>query len=276
MTYNTPLKASQSHIVHGFQAFYYELLKQKEMCLSTFFIDSEKSIDPDVEKQEEQKNEKLNKIDLMIVNVQQKLISVIIDICTNIENKTKINKKQIDDVKYLMSVLADEIFITIKWEGAKLWRFSLIEKQLFQTEIAGERFFTMLDDLISDPTNFNEELGFIFLMALSLGFQGKYMGSDNADKYIMGYKNKLYSMLHTKPARLFYPGRSALIEECYAYTNTEESDLFLPDLKFWVTVITGVIVAYIVISYAVWYGITDEINSILNSIADEIRKGPIV
>ncbi len=270
------LKASRSNIVHGFQAFYYELLKQKEVCLSTFFAEENKSSDPDIGEHDTEEDNKLSKLDTVIVNVQQKLITTINEICENIDRKSKIDAKQLDNVKYMMAILADEIFITIKWDGAKLWRFSLLEKQLFNTEIAGERFYTMLDSFISDATIFNEEIGFVYLMLLSLGFQGKYMGSKNADKYISGYKNKLYSMLHTKPSRLFYPGRIALIEECYAYTNTEMSDMLLPDLRFWMIVITSVIVAYIVVSYSVWYGITDEINSILNSIADEIRRGPIV
>ena len=88
----TPLKASHSHIVHGFQAFYYELLKQKEICLSTFFAEETKSVDPNVEISETDQNDKVNKLDAIIVNVQQKLVITINDVCETINKKSKINK----------------------------------------------------------------------------------------------------------------------------------------------------------------------------------------
>jgi uncharacterized membrane protein YdbT with pleckstrin-like domain len=50
----------------------------------------------------------------------------------------------------------------------------------------------------------------------------------------------------------------------------------LPDTRFWGMVIMGVVIAYLVTSYLVWFGITDDISDVLNHISDQIRRGPLV
>lgn len=271
-------RASNSAIVHGFQAFYYELLRQKEVCLSKFASMEDSSCDPDVHSTAIISNigQSSSEVEGMIVGVQKKLIMTIEKVFEIISSKSRISNKKMDEAKYIMTVLADEIFINMKWDGAKFWRFSLLEKQIFKSEIAGEKFFTMLDEMITNLNELSDEMTFLYLMALSLGFKGKYRGGDTSEEYLSWYRDKLYSMLHKKTSRLFYPGRANMIESCYEYTISENSNQFLPDTRFWAFCIVGIIFVYIVVSYAVWFGITDEISDVLKAIAEQIKRGPLV
>ncbi|MDR2074728.1 MAG: DotU family type IV/VI secretion system protein [Holosporales bacterium] len=265
-------KASNNHIVHGFQAFYYELLRQKEICLSKFF-----SNDPEISKTEEVTEFSPSlEIEGIIVAVQKKLIATIENVFEVISSKSRISARKLEEAKYIMAILTDEIFINMRWDGAKFWRFSLLEKQMFNSEVAGEKFFSLLDELLDDMNSANQEIAFLYLMALSLGFKGRYKDAENSNEYISWYKDKLYSMLHNKSSRLFYPGRSRLIESCYDNTITEDAKQSLPDTRFWGMVVMGVVVAYLVVSYVVWFGITDDISDILNHISDQIKRGPLV
>ncbi|MDR0552896.1 MAG: DotU family type IV/VI secretion system protein [Holosporales bacterium] len=275
---NTQFKASASPIVHGFQAFYYELLKQKEICLSQFF--TEESVDPadviDSDDSVSIPSKGSLEVEATIVKVQKKLISSIDKIFEVISSRSRLGSKKIDEVKYIITVLADEIFINMKWEGAKFWRFSLLEKQIFQSEVAGEKFFAMLDEFLSNMNNIQEEMAFLYLMAISLGFKGKYRGQEDMPEYISWYKDRLYSILHNKPSRLFYPGRQNMINQCYEHTFMDHDKKEIPDTRFWSICIMAIVTAYIAVSFAVWFGITNEINDVLKHIAEQIRSGPLI
>ncbi|MDR1034370.1 MAG: DotU family type IV/VI secretion system protein [Holosporales bacterium] len=267
--------ASESTVVHGFQSFYYELLRQKERALSLYFRST--SQDPSDLKSEENENglKEHAEIEGTIVTIQKKLMIIINSASEIIASKSGLPSRLVIDAKYIMTTLADEIFINLRWDGAKYWRFSLLEKQFFQSEVAGDRFFKMLDEVIYTIDINNEEMAFLYLMSLSLGFKGRYRDVDGANDNIAWYKDRLYSMLHSKSSRLFYPGRYHLIESCYEYTDSESNNSILPDAKFWSLCITTIVLVYIAISYCVWYSITDDIGDILEQIVDQTRQGPL-
>ena len=273
------LSASNSSVIHGFQIFYYDLLRQKEKVLSLYFS-NDVSKDPpsaaETTTDTAEISEKQNEIEGAIVTVQKNLISVVDKATDAMLFRSKLTNKMIEEAKYVMVVLADEIFINLKWEGAKLWRFSLLEKQIFHSEVAGDKFFSMLDEIIENLNSSSDELAFVYLMALSLGFKGKYRGIENSSDRLAWYKEKLYSKLHDKPSRLFYPGRGKLIEECYDYTYTDDNKAFLPDTKFWTWCVIAVISVYIVVSYFVWYNITNDVSDVLHKIYEQTRQGPLI
>ena len=260
-------KASESVVVHGFQAFYYELLRQKEKALSMFFAPNIAQSDNNVEIEH-------SEVEGYVVGIQKKLISIIENVTNTILAKSRINPKFIGDAKYIMAILTDEIFLNLQWEGTKFWRYTLIEKQLFQTEIAGDKFFAMLDEIVTDFSN--EEMAFLCLMTLSLGFKGRYRDIENSDEHIGWYKDRLYSILNTRSARLYFPGRSHMIESCYDYIYNENDNSQLPDYRFWTYCVLSIIFAYIIISYFVWADITNDISDILNKISEQTRQGALV
>ena len=83
-------------------------------------------------------------------------------------------------------------------------------------------------------------------------------------------------MLNIKSARLYFPGRSHMIESCYDYTYIENDNSQLPDYRFWTYCVLGVVFAYVIISYFVWSDITDDIGEILAKIAEQTRQGALI
>lgn len=265
-------KANESAVVHSFQSFYYELLRQKEIALSTYFSDNT-SKDPDVENKS---IDEQHEIEVAIFAIQKKIISAIEIAIENINQKSKLQVYMINEVKYIITVYADEIFIHLKWDGAKYWRFSLLEKQLFESEIAGENFFIMLDAMMANANGANHELVFLYFMTLSLGFQGKYRNIKNVHDDIEMYKERLYNVFHDKPSRLFYPGKPFLISSCYDAIYKENNNINLPDVKFWSWCLVSIIFVYIIVSYMTWYSITDELSGVLHQISEQIKSGPLI
>ncbi|MDR3031017.1 MAG: DotU family type IV/VI secretion system protein [Holosporales bacterium] len=271
------LNASESSVIQGFQLFYYDLLRQKEKALSLYFSNDLSSDPPLATENEKTENlEKQNEIEGSIVAIQKKLISVIENSVEAMLIRSRITNKMAENAKYIMTTLADEIFINLRWEGAGFWRFSLLEKQIFQSEVAGDKFFSMLDEVMGNMYSVSEEMAFLYLMALSLGFKGRYRDIENANEHISWYKERLYSLLHDKPSRLFYPGRSHLINSCYEYAYTENNDSLLPDIKFWTWSAIAIITIYIVVSYCVWHTITSDISDVLHKIYEQTRQGPLI
>jgi type VI secretion system protein ImpK len=270
--------ANDSAVVHGFQAFYYALLRQKERALSLYFShDTDPGVsDTSTAELDDESLKKRNEIEGAIVAIQKNLMDVINSSMDMIYAKSRLPHPLMGGAKYIMTILADEIFINLRWDGAKYWRFSLLEKQFFQSEVAGDQFFKMLDEVVYNYDSHTEEMAFLYLMTLSLGFKGRYRDMDSAGEHIAWYKDRLYSMLHSKSSRLFYPGRQRIIESCYEYTSTENNDANLPDAKFWSWCITSVVALYIIISYCVWYSITSDIDSVLKNIIEQTRQGPLI
>ncbi|MDR2458726.1 MAG: DotU family type IV/VI secretion system protein [Holosporales bacterium] len=271
MSFNT----SDSAIVHGFQAFYYELLRCKEKALSLY-----SSYDASVSTQEtstgasDVTKQNGDNIEGAVVAIQKRMIKVIEDVTEVMLVESRSAPRYVGDAKYIITVLADETFLNLKWDGATFWRMTLLEKQLFQTEVAGDKFFSMADEIIVDVRN--EEMAFLYLMALSLGFKGKYRGTTNSDERITWYKSRLHAMLNTKQSRLFFPGRTHMISSCYEYTHFESDDSYLPDHRFWSWCIASVVVGYIIVSYIVWCGITGEIGDLLKQISNQTKQGPLI
>ena len=282
--------ASGSVIVHGFQAYYYELLRQKERALSLSINTKPEDVINDTQNDNnvnnnDDNNEKvidlkiedspelikyMSEIEGAIVAIQNKLIKVINDVSNAMVSKAQLQFSE--DAKYVITALTDEIFINLKWEGADLWKLYLLEKKLFKTETAGDKFFEMADNVINSVNN--EEIAFLYIMVLSLGFQGKYRDTENAEENVNWYKNKLYSILHVNSKRLFYPGRPHLIDSCYEHTIVDISSSNLPNTRYWSLWLLGVLFVYIIISSIIWFNITDDIKSLLDQITDLTRKSP--
>lgn len=265
--------ASESAIVHGFQAFYYELLRQKERALSLYFS-PEISEDSEETALDTNDSKIKNEVEGSVVEIQKKLLTIIENVSNTMLAKSRMNPRFISDIKYTMAILTDEIFLNLRWDGSKFWRYTLLEKQLFQTELAGDKFFSMLDEIVMDLNN--EEMAFVYLMVLSLGFKGRYRDIENSHEHINWYKDRLYSMINTKSAKLYFPGRSHMIESCYEYTYRENDESRLPDSKFWSWCVVSIVFFYIFISYLVWSNITGEIGDVLNKITEQTRQGPLI
>lgn len=72
--------------------------------------------------------------------------------------------------KYPLVVLADEILLHSGWEFAPQWEGQLLEEKMFGTNIGGEKYFSIANELKPDDT----ELAAMLFTGIALGFGGKY------------------------------------------------------------------------------------------------------
>lgn len=251
-----------SIFMQNFQEFYYEVLRQKEKALRTFESDVTE--------------EKNNHLETAVQEIQKNLHHILESHSMQASKNTAgITASYFRDAQYVMVALVDEIFLNMEWVGARVWRRSLLEGQVFQTQIAGEQFFNRLETLLNsnDPTR--PELAQVYLTALSLGFKGRYNEAADEEK-IDQYREKLYVLIKGKRNELYYPGRKRLSEEPYSYTMTEQPGRGLPDLKVWISTLASVVVVYVFISYVIWHNLAHEMGDALSEIYQQLQQSQMV
>jgi len=96
-------------------------------------------------------------------------------------------RARIETAKYITAALVDETLIFSKWRHAEEWKKESLEKEIFNTNVSGERFFELLEkEGLLDP-----ELAELFYTCLCLGFRRKR--ADTAEM-----KQKLYMMISSR------------------------------------------------------------------------------
>ncbi len=172
---------------------------------------------------------------------------------------------------YIMVALADEVFLSFNWPGQKKWEENLLEAQFFHTQIAGEVVYTKIEALLqaNDPTR--HDLAVLYLMALSLGFQGKYRGVDDEGR-LAWYRHQLYLLVNHQPSDLYTPGREFLISDCYDHIQSVALGRGLPDVRSWLIVFACIIGGYVFISSTLWYKITHDLNDSVSQIITQARQ----
>lgn len=165
------------------------------------------------------------------------------------------------DAQYVMAVLADEIFVTLDWPGRETWKNDLLETRLFGSYNAGDQFFTRLEAVLGEGERGHPELALVFLMALGLGFKGRYRGQASPAK-LDEYRRRLFEYVYRKrpnpsdPARLIAP-------QAYRHTAASATPKLLPAPSRWLWVLGGVALGYLVISHLVWTGYSDTLRGLL-------------
>ncbi len=90
--------------------------------------------------------------------------------------------------KYPLAVLADEVLLHSEWEHAKKWESGLLEQHYFQTNIGGDKIFSVASELRHDEV----ELAAILYTAIALGVRGSYF---RYPEKLAEVKSKLYRQM---------------------------------------------------------------------------------
>lgn len=168
------------------------------------------------------------------------------------------------ETQYVMAALADEVLLYMTdWAGRAQWKDNLIEMALFQTRIAGERVFDHIDALIGRGTAANADLAAVYLVALSLGFRGKYRAIHDQTA-LRQYRHALRQIIE-RHAPLRLAGELPVFADAYAHTLDEERPVRLPHLRPWIVAIVVVLAAYLAAQHVVWVRSTSDVVNILNS-----------
>ncbi|HEV3470590.1 MAG TPA: DotU family type IV/VI secretion system protein [Pyrinomonadaceae bacterium] len=179
------------------------------------------------------------------------------------------------EAQYVMVALADEIFLNTEWEGRRFWVSNLLETKIFRSHAAGELFFQKLDRLLADRDPVYRDLGAVYLMALSLGFRGKYRGGHGDSERLVGYRRQLFNFVFRRDPGLEDDTRR-LFPETYYHTLREETRRRLPNPRAWVILLCAVLLAYVAITHGLWVNLTGrlaEANDRITRAVEELGDG---
>ncbi len=84
-----------------------------------------------------------------------------------------IHRSDIEDATYAVTAFLDEVILNSEWSYRTDWSIQPLQMELFGTNLAGEEFFTRLDELLREQPGRADMLE-VYYLCLSLGFEGKY------------------------------------------------------------------------------------------------------
>ncbi|WP_431854394.1 DotU family type IV/VI secretion system protein [Azospirillum sp.] len=162
------------------------------------------------------------------------------------------------EAQYVMAALADEtMLLRINWDGRQAWQDRLLETALFGTRVAGERVFERLDALLEDSTRASSDLATIYLVALALGFRGRYWRPEDEGD-LRSYRAALARIIARHDPDLARDG-AQLFPQAYAHTIDQGRTVRLPYLRPWGLALLAVISLFLVGSHLIWVAGTDEV-----------------
>jgi len=171
-----------------------------------------------------------------------------------------------DAMRYIMVALADDQFLHMKaeWPGRARWLTNLLEKQYFGTQRAGATFFDRIDDLLASRDKTKEEVATAFLIALLLGFKGRFRGDEEQE--ITGYKERLQYFVGVGKSGTVDPSKP-LFPDAYAHTITNEPDQKMPDHRVYTRLTVLAIVLYFGVAHWSWWDQTNEIRTVVDKVS---------
>jgi type VI secretion system protein ImpK len=180
------------------------------------------------------------------------------------------------DAQYVMIVLADEIFLhMVNWEGKSEWDSNLLEAKILRSHAGGQVFFDNLNRLLREKNPRFKDLAAVYLMALSLGFEGMYRGLDDRGK-LAQYRRELFIFIYGREPEL-HDERRYLFPEAYRHSVREEQHRKLSDPRRWLVVLALVIIVYVGATQALWVQFTQKLNTVnqsITKIVGELKAQP--
>jgi type VI secretion system protein ImpK len=154
-----------------------------------------------------------------------------------------------DYAHYAAVAVVDESVMTSDWPGAEQWRREPLQKHYFDNFLAGEHFFSRLDELRGGA---DDDVLEVYFLCLCAGFQGRFR--DEHDE-LRSRRRKLFQQLRTLDLR----DEKHLAEDAYG-RNLERSLVRSRFPLWWVAPFVvgavGLYVAYYVV-------LTQQVNTVV-------------
>ncbi|TDV28724.1 type VI secretion system protein ImpK [Paraburkholderia caballeronis] len=96
----------------------------------------------------------------------------------------------VDDALFAAVAWADEVLLTLPWDGAAQWQRQLLQRRYFNVSNAGVAFFARLDQLAAQRLDVRE----VYCLCLGLGFGGRY-AYDRNQKALTDIKRSNFALL---------------------------------------------------------------------------------
>ena len=163
------------------------------------------------------------------------------------------------EAQYIMAALADEtLLLKVEWGGSVTWQNRLLETALFGTSLAGDRVFERLDALLADPARAHPILAAVYLIAIVLGFRGRYWRPGDEEQL------RLYRTMLAKIVTRAVPDADVLgphlFDQAYACTVTRGRAVRLPGLRPWLAAIAALAALFLIVSDQLWRAATADLT----------------
>ena len=172
------------------------------------------------------------------------------------------------EAQYVMAALADEIFLHLGWEGKEAWKTNLLEFRLFDSHVAGDLFFQKLDALLQNRDPAMVEMAAVYLLALSLGFRGKFRDTGDEGQLDF-YRNQLFTFMFRRNPDILNESKR-LFPETYDYTLKQGGAEKLPYIRRWIGLIIILIILYLIISHGIWKYVIGDLIEMVETIFKEV------
>ena len=154
------------------------------------------------------------------------------------------------DARFLKAALADELMLGLDWAGRQAWRHELLETQVCNSSLAGDKVFNDIDRILLAREPAQRSRARLYLYVLSLGFQGRYRGSDALDK-LASYRRELFQFIYQRPAEMLR-GERVLSSQAYVSTLSHLTARRVPRLSRWTAVFLVTLLLLLGVSELLW------------------------
>lgn len=238
--------SGRSFLLTHFAAFYEEIARIKLAVREGRLVRLLTPETPHAELPPEELAERVSARLLAILDRQQHEVAT---------RATEAEIRAYDRARYVMTALADEVFILeLEWPAAEIWTEHLLEYTVAHTRIAGRRFFVRARELIDcrAPTDLEADLAAVMLLALQLGFQGMYRGREG-QRTLRAYRSHLHKM-----ARLgeLGGGSGRMFAQAYDYAVQVDDSRLRPSLSPWLRAAVYGAIVYVLLSSVTWLLLT--------------------
>lgn len=98
----------------------------------------------------------------------------------------------IEQCRFALVAMIDEAVLSSGWPGKDLWRANPLQRELYKMNIAGQEFFTRLEQLRANRAE-NRRVLEVFHGCLAMGFEGQYklLGREKLEAAIRDLSNEL-------------------------------------------------------------------------------------
>lgn len=179
------------------------------------------------------------------------------------------------DPRYVMAALADELMLhEVAWDGRGWWADNLLEQHLFQSSICGEKIFRLGRDLVENRLPGRPDLAMVILLALTLGFRGRYRGVDDGGA-VHELSLRLYELIYRRPPPRGIDWEGVMPDMAVpTLAPGHERRQRVPRLRSWLLVIVLLAAGYWAVSHVLWNGITADLLAIARSVANPALRLP--
>lgn len=187
--------------------------------------------------------------DTTLEAARQPLVDALAALEPGNEDRLATDSESLAEARYLMACYADDSLGTGGEPWARGWREAGLEQRLYRTTEGGSRVFERIDKLLEIGDPGRRELAAVYLLALSLGFRGRF-GEGSGDRQLRALSRRLLAL--AAPERRDADSARWVTPAAYRHTLSRADAKLLPDLRLWGWTAAGTVLVLLLVSFLIY------------------------